>query len=136
VTAVATAFGGISVIDRRLKPSHGYRAVHLILREQDKAIEVQIRTALQHAWAEMCEKCADIFDPSVKYGGGPQLLRNTLDTAAALIHQIEDLESSLAQTGATDGKVAAGLHNVRQEYVTMLQARVKELSESNPESSQ
>ncbi len=133
VAALATAFADISIMDRRLKPSHGYRAVHLILREQGKIIEVQIRTALQHAWAEMCEKCADIFDPSVKYGGGPQSLRRTLDQATEQIQQIEDVESSLARAGATE--LAVTLRDVRQGYVTKLQSLVKELSESERESS-
>jgi ppGpp synthetase/RelA/SpoT-type nucleotidyltranferase len=133
VAAIATAFVGISVMDRRLKPSHGYRAVHLIVRDQGKAVEVQIRTALQHVWAEMCEKCADIFDPSVKYGGGPQPLRSTLDRAAALIHVIENLKASFARAGATDGREAAIVRDARQGYVTKLQSIVKELSESKPE---
>src|SRR5262249_50146389 len=44
------------VSDRRKHPSHGYRAVHLIAKADDKQIEVQVRTRLQHLWAEFSEK--------------------------------------------------------------------------------
>ncbi len=135
VAAIATAFAGISMTDRRVKPSHGYRAVHLIVREQGKAIEVQIRTAMQHLWAELCEKCADMFDPSVKYGGGPGPLQTNLQRVAELIHAIEDDEASLARAGATDSKLAATLRDVRHEYVIQLESLLKELSDSDGEPS-
>jgi putative GTP pyrophosphokinase len=135
VSEINTAFAGVSITDRRLKPSHGYRAVHLIVREQGKAIEVQIRTALQHAWAEICEKSADIFDPAVKYGGGPQELRRTLDRAAELINLIEGVEASLSRTGSVESKLAAELRDVRQDYVDRLQSVAEQLRAPERESS-
>jgi ppGpp synthetase/RelA/SpoT-type nucleotidyltranferase len=130
VSAIAAAFHGVTVLDRRVKPSHGYRAVHLIVRESNKPIEVQVRTALQHVWAEMSEKCADTIDPSIKYGGGPQPYRGTLDEAAQLIHGIEDAESALVHAGA-DTTPARKLRDIREESVAILQALLKDLSESN-----
>lgn len=41
-------FNNTTIVDRREKPSHGYRAVHVIVTIDDKAIEVQVRTSLQH----------------------------------------------------------------------------------------
>src|SRR5262245_850816 len=63
-------FPAAKVSDRRLNPSHGYRAVHLIVTIREKPVEIQIRTKLQHLWAEYSEKCADVVDPALKYGGG------------------------------------------------------------------
>jgi putative GTP pyrophosphokinase len=60
-------FTSLRVIDRRQRPSHGYRAVHVVVTVQDRPVEVQIRTALQHQWAELSEKFSDRF-PGLKYG--------------------------------------------------------------------
>jgi ppGpp synthetase/RelA/SpoT-type nucleotidyltranferase len=49
-----------TVIDRRVKPSNGYRAVHVVVREVGLPVEVQVRTDLQHVWAESSEKLADV----------------------------------------------------------------------------
>ncbi|MEO6222828.1 MAG: hypothetical protein ABIP90_06225 [Vicinamibacterales bacterium] len=58
------------VIDRRDRPSHGYRAVHIVVQIRERAVEIQLRTALQHLWAEFSEKLSDSFGIEVKYGGG------------------------------------------------------------------
>jgi len=130
VAAVAAAFGRVTVLDRRVKPSHGYRAVHLVVREGSKLIEVQVRTTLQHVWAEMCEKCADIIDPAVKYGGGPAMVRAVLDRASESVNRIEEVESALARAGAANSTLAEELRTARNEYVIDLQAFVKDLTES------
>jgi putative GTP pyrophosphokinase len=135
VAAITAAFEVVTVLDRRVKPSHGYRAVHLIVRDGNKAIEAQVRTALQHVWAELSEKCADIIDPAVKYGGGPQRVQTVLARAAQQIQLIEDVESDLARAGATNSKMANSLRDIRNDYVTTLQSVVKKLSEANRESS-
>src|SRR5438132_7745190 len=70
VTLLQKLFQGVTVVDRRKNPSHGYRALHLIVRHEGKLVEIQVRTSLQHPWAELCEKEADVFDPLIKYGGG------------------------------------------------------------------
>jgi putative GTP pyrophosphokinase len=54
-----TVLFGATLVDRRKTPSHGYRAVHAIATVFDKTIEIQIRTILQHMWAELSEKLAD-----------------------------------------------------------------------------
>lgn len=78
-----------TVIDRRVKPSHGYRAVHVVVKSADFPVEIQIRTDSQHVWAQLSEKLADIHGISTKYGGGPDFIRKPL---SALSRLIEDLE--------------------------------------------
>lgn len=133
VSAITAAFAGVSVLDRRLKPSHGYRAVHLIIREGDKPIEVQVRTSLQHMWAEMSEKCADIIHPSVKYGGGPEAVRRVLANTAEQVRRIEELEAALGLTDAADGEIAREIRSIRNDFAVILQSAIKGLSDADPE---
>ena len=65
VEELKARFDDVTVVDRRQKPSHGYRAVHVIVRFGGKPIEVQVRTTLQHLWAELSEKLADVIDPAI-----------------------------------------------------------------------
>src|SRR5436305_8914591 len=53
---LSAAFDNSKIIDRRKQPSHGYRAIHVLVKSHSKLIEVQIRTELQHLWAELSEK--------------------------------------------------------------------------------
>lgn len=47
------------VDDRRKRPSHGYRAVHIIVQVDGRPVEIQVRTQLQDMWAQVSEKMAD-----------------------------------------------------------------------------
>lgn len=78
-----------TVIDRRVKPSNGYRAVHVVVREVGLPVEVQVRTDLQHVWAESSEKLADAFGSQLKYGGGPKEIRELLDDFSRMIGDFE-----------------------------------------------
>ena len=135
VNAIAEAFSSTTVLDRRAKPSHGYRAVHLIIRHDEKPIEVQVRTALQHVWAEMSEKCADIIDPAIKYGGGPPEARDALDKAALLIRQMEDAEDVLARRGTGAPMLADELREIRNKYIEKLRVLLRELGNVEREES-
>lgn len=122
-------FDDVAVVDRRVKPSHGYRAVHLVIREEDKPIEVQIRTSLQHAWAEICEKLADVNDPVIKYGGGPAQPRRVLDSASRAIENVERMERDLAEAKAATAATAAITQRVRarrDELLELLQTFLNE----------
>lgn len=66
VESLKHLFEDAVVIDRRKQPSHGYRAVHVVVIYLDKTIEIQIRTLPQHLWAELSEKVSDIVDPAIK----------------------------------------------------------------------
>ncbi|MBV9493355.1 MAG: RelA/SpoT domain-containing protein [Acidobacteria bacterium] len=124
-------FAAATVVDRRLKPSHGYRAVHVIVRTDEKPIEVQVRTSLQHAWAEICEKFADVVDPAIKYGGGPPDVRGTLDAATTLIARIEALEAALTELNSTFGSTE--LHQMKLEYLTRLTEIIAAVTNGEPE---
>jgi ppGpp synthetase/RelA/SpoT-type nucleotidyltranferase len=57
--------------DRRADPSHGYRAVHVVVCVDGVNIEIQIRTLHQHMWANLMERLADRLGRQVRYGGAP-----------------------------------------------------------------
>lgn len=109
VISLQKLFQRATVVDRRKNPSHGYRAVHLIVRHERKPVEIQVRTSLQHLWAELSEKIADVFDPLMKYGGGdPVITALNLSFAAA----IEDAELKELQMSSAD-KILSGLSTRR-----------------------
>lgn len=55
------------------KPS-GYRAHHLVLKERERGllVEVQIRTELQHRWADLVEHVGDRSGQRLKHGEGSE----------------------------------------------------------------
>ena len=95
VASLRADFPGAAVVDRRDKPSHGYRAVHLIAEVSGKPMEVQVRTSLQHLWAEVSEKCSDVLDPAIKYGGGPESWRVSLQSSSDAVAAYERLETTM-----------------------------------------
>jgi ppGpp synthetase/RelA/SpoT-type nucleotidyltranferase len=96
VDELRSMFRTTDVIDRRIKPSHGYRAVHVVVSVNGKPIEIQVRTTAQHLWAEISEKLSDTVDPAVKYGGGPEETKRQLVVYSEVVRSIEDAESELA----------------------------------------
>lgn len=89
-------FEEASIIDRRERPSHGYRAVHVLVTYMKKTIEIQVRTSLQHLWAELSEKFSDIVSPAIKYGGGDEQVQTLLGRFSILVANYERLEVNLA----------------------------------------
>lgn len=59
---------------REPKPD-GYRALHLINRNHGKLIEVQLRTPNQDIWANTVETLSRTVAPGLKFGTGPQFIR-------------------------------------------------------------
>jgi ppGpp synthetase/RelA/SpoT-type nucleotidyltranferase len=68
-------------------------------------VEIQVRTSLQHLWAELSEKVADVFDPLIKYGGGDSV---TIALISRLSAAIDDAELKEWQMSLAD-KVLSGL---------------------------
>src|SRR5207245_92963 len=48
VASLKKIFPNATVVDRREKPSFGYRAVHLIPKVRGLPVEIQVRSLLQH----------------------------------------------------------------------------------------
>ena len=68
--------------DIRENPHSGYRAVHVVIRRDDRFVEVQVRTQNQREWARLSE-LATSYDSSIKYGGGDDAVRQALDDLSA-----------------------------------------------------
>lgn len=100
------------VKDRRADPRYGYRAVHVVVRHEGFLVEVQVRTEMQHQWAEVTEKLGDIIGRGLRYGDMPE------DPIAAQLHLtllgLADNVDRVEQVGLlaeeTEEAVFASLH--------------------------
>lgn len=99
VAQLTAALPSAEVVDRRKQPSHGYRAVHIIAWEQGKPVEIQVRTELQHLWAQLSEKLSDVLDPAIKYGGGDSGTRTLMALASRGTGNLEFVERELREQG-------------------------------------
>lgn len=138
--ALQERFPGSALKDRRDVPSHGYRAVHLVVKQDAWRIEIQIRTALQNRWALLSERMADRFGNDVKYGGGPTEIRGLLEDAAQCVAELEHFELEFAQLGdlmprkAVVNASAVGHSTTRfEERLTRSRQRLIELMLNVPE---
>ncbi|MGH7871218.1 MAG: hypothetical protein ACREQO_03245 [Candidatus Binatia bacterium] len=95
VATLRKTFPRTKTVDRRPKSSHGYRAVHMIVEIEGKDVEVQLRSYLQHLWAELSERLSDVVDSSIKYGGGDNNTRTLLAEGSAQVEDLENLEVGL-----------------------------------------
>jgi len=77
VRDIAAGFPTSIIDDKRKSPMHGYRAVHVIV-SHPLPYEIQVRTTLEHAWAQLSERLADHYGFELKYGGGPTSVRDAL----------------------------------------------------------
>lgn len=84
------AFPDSKLYDRCAKPTHGYRAKHVVVKQLGKWIEIQVRTTAQHGWALLSEKASDIFQQDLKYGIGSSEVLEALQLFSALIAKEEN----------------------------------------------
>jgi putative GTP pyrophosphokinase len=115
VEALSRLFDDVTIVDRRERPSYGYRAVHLIVISYGKVIEIQVRTSLQHLWAELSEKFSDVVDPAIKYGGGEERIRELLARTSNLVAMVELIEKQLVDILAKSPPKGQLPEDLRQE---------------------
>lgn len=95
VQRLQTEFPETVTIDRIATPSHGYRAVHVVVKHRGLPVEIQVRKQLQHTWAQRSEHAADVHDPAIKYGGGSPRLNSCLGRASITIAEFESFEEQV-----------------------------------------
>lgn len=78
----------------------GYRSIHVVVRRDGHAVEIQLRTPGQHEWAEGVERLAARTGSALKDGLGPPELLTYLDLvgwAIAVEERDETLDPQLVE---------------------------------------
>lgn len=89
----------VKLIDRRVEPKSGYRAVHLEVRRDGILIEIQTRTERQHRWAELFERTADKLGRELRYDGQ----QPALTTQERVYLEMLQLTATLIDMAERDG---------------------------------
>ncbi len=135
VEQIRERFPSHQLDDRREHDQNGYRAVHVIVRlDNGTSVEVQVRTAQENQWANLCEHLADTVDPRLKYGGGPPQLREPLMELSAALHHSDVLEAQIAHRMAELDQLMKRLRGTRSstrfnELSPRLESRLADVGE-------
>jgi putative GTP pyrophosphokinase len=78
----------------------GYRAKHLVARKDEVLIEIQLRTEVQHMWAELVERIDRRYSTGLKTGRAERQLRDLLAAGSRIFAEAEAEGRSL-DTSAT-----------------------------------
>ncbi len=97
VEKLLKAYPDAKLYDRVAKPSHGYRAKHLVVKANERRIEIQVRTKLQHQWALLSEAIADVFGQNLKYGVGEKVALTVLFGSANTFWKFDQLGSLMGK---------------------------------------
>jgi hypothetical protein len=121
VKSIVRVFRGARSVDRRTEPSHGYRAVHVIVKLQGRLVELQVRTRLQDSWAQAMERLADRLGRDIRYGAqakDPRVVRllRTSNALRIIENSYERRRGLLAHPERAPS---------RQRALRVLQARLK-----------
>lgn len=122
VARLGRRFSGARVDDRRVRTSHGYRAVHVVPMIDGFSVEIQVRTGLQHAWANATEQLADQWGRAIRYGGNP---------TGASDDEISRRTRALSQW-IEASQCIAGIEQASEAMATELTARVSQLLQEEP----
>jgi hypothetical protein len=95
------------LVDRRLKPIQGYRAIHLTGATDGWNVEIQIRTVAQDAWANAYEAAGDTFGRSIRYPNFDKIMvvdpsissivAQLIELSLSRIGDLESAENSLGE---------------------------------------
>jgi len=109
-------FSSLEVDDKREVPTHGYRAVHLLITHEGKCVEVQIRTRIQHFWATVSEKLSDTYGQEIKYGQGNKEVLSLLDRLSDNVRRFDMQVDRLheAQGGLMRAKASRDVRRAKE----------------------
>jgi|26BtaG_2_1085354.scaffolds.fasta_scaffold04210_4 ppGpp synthetase/RelA/SpoT-type nucleotidyltranferase len=124
-------FHSVEVDDKRSRPTHGYRAVHLLVYHGGKCVEVQVRTRIQHFWATVSEKLSDTYGQEIKYGEGNEGVRQRLidlsDNAARFDAAVDELHANQEQSLAAKREARGGDFRAFKRKMKSLEKDVREV---------
>lgn len=130
VENMAILLSDVEVDDKRLNPTNGYRAIHVIATKYGRPVEIQVRTMLQNIWADLSEKVADKFGHSIKYGKGDEAaidFLTRLSSATSSLEMVRHRKMELSQRKARLGKskeiVRLGKDLSEEERICMREIR-------------
>lgn len=67
----------------------GYRAAHLILEREGKTLELQVRSRIQHYWAESIERTSVIYGHYLKEQEGDEVVISYFKSLSDIFYEIE-----------------------------------------------
>ena len=106
-----------TTVDRRATPTHGYKALHLVVEVEGYPVD-QVRTDLQHAWADGMERFGDIWGRQIRYGQPPNA-----STAGELARRTQIIEDWKAWASAVEAfEIAWGILEAATEERDLLNA--------------
>ena len=83
------------------------------------AYEVQIRTEIQHAWAQLSERLADSYGFELKYGGGPS---DITDALAEYSNFGADIDRFAVTEGIFSGERVGIMRGYLEQLATIVEA--------------
>jgi ppGpp synthetase/RelA/SpoT-type nucleotidyltranferase len=134
---IAGLFDGSKVIDRRAKPSFGYRAVHVVARVDGRPVEVQVRTTLQDRWAQIVERMADPWGRQIRYGQPPDAPHERVGATdrafiVGLVRRLSPIIEASEQSGsARQLKIRGDIYSQQVAQVLSQIAQLPALSSSS-----
>jgi ppGpp synthetase/RelA/SpoT-type nucleotidyltranferase len=118
------------VIDRRVDPRQGYRAVHVIIHYDGVPVEIQVRTELQDSWAQLFERLADQWGRGIRYGD--KIDESTLEVwpeqsraeIGGLLEEGLDLVMGVSKSIAHVEKARSRVEVIQAAYLGIVHVRV------------
>jgi ppGpp synthetase/RelA/SpoT-type nucleotidyltranferase len=125
LAALREGFPNAKFADKR-HDTGTYRAVHVIIKHENLPFELQIRTKIQHDWAQLSEDFAAQYGSEVKYGHGPDEVKEdlTLFSETGFCEEAEMLDFS--EDVGIQGNLI--LHGAAKQFRTTLEEPEKHTS--------
>lgn len=108
----------------------GYRGVHYLIQRDGFYYEVQIRTDMEDAWAQLCESLDERY-PGAKYAQGPAHVTTALKNLADEVHRFDEARDlAIHEAAGDDREVEPALMpelRLPRRRIDVLIAQVREL---------